>query len=69
MTSRNSASHSFTAHDDELLAPSPWFKRAIPPTYGEPGLEQPCVSRRGHVQELDDPFLHRLVRSHHSKQV
>jgi hypothetical protein len=31
-------------------APSPWFERAIPPVGAEPGLELPCVARRGRVQ-------------------
>jgi hypothetical protein len=44
--------------DTELLAPSPWFERAIPTTGGEPGLEQPCVARRGRVQKLERGFLH-----------
>jgi hypothetical protein len=42
-----------TPHDAELLTPSPWFKRVIPPVKGEPGLETPCASRRGRVQELE----------------
>jgi len=41
--------------------PSPWFERAIPAAAGEPGLEQPCVARRGRVQELDHTFLHFCV--------
>jgi hypothetical protein len=41
--------------------PSPWFERAIAPADGEPGLEQPCVARRGRVQELDRAFLHFCV--------
>jgi hypothetical protein len=50
-----------TAHDAELLAPSPWFKR-VPPTEGDPGLEMPCASRRGRVHELPDGlFLHFCV--------
>ena len=28
---------------------------------GEPGLEQPCATRRGRVQELDHTFLHFCV--------
>jgi len=42
-----------TPHDAELLTPSPWFKRVITPVKGEPGLEMPCASRRGRVQELE----------------
>jgi hypothetical protein len=41
--------------------PSPWFERAIAPADGEPGLEHPCVARRGRVQELDRAFLHFCV--------
>jgi hypothetical protein len=41
--------------------PSPWFEREIPAADGEPGLEQPCVARRGRVQELDRVFLHFCV--------
>jgi hypothetical protein len=41
------------AHEAELLSPVPWFKRVIPPTEGEPGLEMPCASRRGRVQRLE----------------
>jgi hypothetical protein len=40
---------------------APWFERAIAPSDGEPGLEQPCVARRGRVQELDRAFLHFCV--------
>jgi hypothetical protein len=48
-----------TVHEAALLEPSPWFTRVIPPAQGEPGLEMPCASRRGHVQELlDGLFLH-----------
>ena len=32
---------------------TPWFERLIPPLDGEPGLEQPCPSRCGRVQELE----------------
>jgi hypothetical protein len=48
-----------TAREAALLAPSPWFERAIPPANGEPGLEQPCVARRARVEELSGGlFLH-----------
>jgi hypothetical protein len=47
-----------TAHDAELLAPSPWFEHVIPPVEGEPGIELPCAARRGRVQELERVFLH-----------
>lgn len=47
-----------TAHEAELLAPSPWFERVIPPVEGEPALELPWVARRGRVQELEGAFLH-----------
>jgi hypothetical protein len=50
-----------TAPDPDLLAPPPWFDREIPVADGEPGLEQPCASRRGRVQELDRVFLHFCV--------
>jgi hypothetical protein len=40
----------------EALAPS---GRVAAVADGEPSLEQPCVARRGRVQELDGgPFLH-----------
>ena len=39
-----------TAHEAELMAPSPWFQRLISPAEGEPGLEMPCASRRGRVE-------------------
>ncbi len=42
-----------TARETGLIAPAPWFERLIPPLDGEPGLEQPCPSRRGRVQELE----------------
>ena len=42
-----------TAHEAELLAPSPRFERVIPSVEGEPGLELPCTARRGRVQELE----------------
>jgi hypothetical protein len=41
--------------------PSPWFERAISAADGEPGMEQPCVTRRGRVQQLDRAFLHFCV--------
>ncbi len=47
-----------TAHEAQLLSPAPWFKRVIPPAEGEPGLEMPCASRRGRVQELEGALLH-----------
>jgi hypothetical protein len=47
------------AHEAELLAPTPLFGRVTQPV--EPGLEQPCASRRGRVQELDGVFLHFCV--------
>jgi hypothetical protein len=37
------------------------FEPAIPAAAGEAGLEQPCVNRRGRVQELDRAFLHFCV--------
>ncbi len=46
-----------TTHDAELLSPSPWFKRIIPPAEGEPSLEMPCASRRGRVQELEGAMV------------
>jgi hypothetical protein len=42
------------------LASELTFARVID-TKGEPGLEQPCVARRGRVQELDRTFLHFCV--------
>lgn len=52
-----------TTHDAELLAQAPWFKRVIPQADDEPGLEVPCVSRRGRVQELQEGlFLHFCAR-------
>jgi len=45
-----------TVHDTNLLAP--WFDRVIS-VKGEPGLERPCVTRRGRVEERQDGlFLH-----------
>ncbi len=41
----------------ELLAPSPWFERTISPVEGEPGIEQPCVSRRGRVESWPGRML------------
>jgi hypothetical protein len=42
------------------LALAPGFARVVP-TDGEPGLEEPCTSRRGRVQVLDGAFLHFCV--------
>jgi hypothetical protein len=50
-----------TAHEAELLAPSPWFERVIPSVEGEPRFELPCAARRGRVQELEGAFLHFCV--------
>jgi hypothetical protein len=37
------------------------FVRVVPHTPGEPSLDQPCVARRGRIQELDGTFLHFCV--------
>jgi hypothetical protein len=37
------------------------FARVMPRTSGEPSLEQPCVARRGRIQELNGAFLHFCV--------
>jgi hypothetical protein len=42
-----------TSCETGLIAPAPWFQRLILPLDGEPGLEQPCPSRRGRVQKLE----------------
>ena len=48
-----------TAHEAQLLAPSRWFERVIPPDDGELGLEQPSAARRGRVEKLsNDLYLH-----------
>jgi hypothetical protein len=47
------------ARETELLSPSPWFERVIPPGDDEPGLEQPSAARRGRVDKLsNDLYLH-----------
>ena len=51
-----------TAYEAQLLAPSRWFERVIPPVEGEPALEQPCAARRGQAQELDGAFMHFCCR-------
>jgi hypothetical protein len=52
------AALAYAAPGAALLAPSAWFEREILASDGEPGLEQPCVARRGRAQELDRVFLH-----------
>ena len=37
---------------------SPWCERTVPPVDGEPGLEQPCLARRGRIVVQDGLFLH-----------
>ena len=51
-----------TAQENNLLAPTPLFERVAQPAEGEPGLEQPCIARRGRVQQLDGVFLHFCVK-------
>ncbi|MGD0316368.1 MAG: hypothetical protein ABSB37_10535 [Xanthobacteraceae bacterium] len=46
-----------TGHEAELLSPTPWFKRAIPPVEGEPSIQMPCASRCGRVQKLEGAVL------------
>lgn len=48
---------SSATYEAEPLAPAPWFERLIPPFDGEPGVEQPCPSRRGRVQELEGAIV------------
>ena len=40
------------------LMPPHRFERVIPRSDSEPGLELPCVARRGRVQELAGALLH-----------
>ena len=43
----------------DLLSPSPWFERVMPPADGELGLEHPSATRRGLVEKLsNDLYLH-----------
>jgi hypothetical protein len=42
----------------ELVAPSGWFERIVPPMEGEPGFEEPCAARRGRVEERNGVVLH-----------
>ncbi len=46
-----------TTHDAELLLPTPWFKRVIPPVEDEPSIQMPRASRRGRVQELEGAIV------------
>ena len=36
-----------------LVAPSSWFERFVPPPKGEPGFDLPCIARRGRVKRLE----------------
>jgi hypothetical protein len=40
------------AHEAELLAPTPLFRRVISGVEGEPALELPCAARRGRAARL-----------------
>jgi len=56
------AASAMPAYRTDAGPPPPLFERAIPAAdRGEPGLERPCVARRGRVQELDRAFLHFCV--------
>ncbi len=46
-----------TARSAEVSPPSPWFERVIPRAEAEPGLELPCASRRGRVEDRPDGVL------------
>ena len=44
--------------DTKVIAPSGWLQGLVPPTPGEPELDQPCEARRGRTEERDGVFLH-----------
>jgi len=49
--------------DAAMLAATPKFACVVVSTNGEPGLEQPCAARRGHVVTLENgAFLHFCCR-------
>ena len=51
----------FFHQEDVALPQMPDFGRVVEQASGEPGLEQPCATRRGRVQTLDSGFLHFCV--------
>jgi hypothetical protein len=53
------AARALTADRYNANPPSPSFEPDVPAGKGEPGLKQPCVARRGRVEDLPDgPLLH-----------
>jgi hypothetical protein len=56
--SQNPAAPASDRAPADLLGP---LFKPTSPADGEPGLEQPCATRRGRVQELEHAFLHFCV--------
>jgi hypothetical protein len=44
-----------------VIAPSPWFERFVPPMELEPSFSVPCIARRGRVEERERVLLHFCV--------